>query len=167
MVGFGASPLELMATDAELRGEIHCEGFAYSAAWITGTNSALGASATVDVPVQINNDSDFIVQEINLTSWSAANTIINEPDYLLTLIQAGSGAQIMNQAQHVLNYCGSYDTDRVPGRLSYPILLDANGTLTCTLQNRSAVAANRVDLAFRGFKVFYDRGNREQIFRRR
>lgn len=164
MVGFGASPLELMATDAMLRGEVFCQHFTYSASWITGTNSALGANATVDQQIQINADADFIVQEVNLVSWSAANTIINEPDYLLTIIQAGSGAQLMNAAQHVLTMCGAYDTDRFPARLGYPILLKANATLTNTLQNRTAVAANRVDLAYIGFKVFYTGGNRRQIF---
>lgn len=156
--------MELMATDSMLRGDIYCDGFTYSAAWITGTGSALGASATVDQQIQVNSDSDFLIQEINFTAWTAAGTFLAVPDYLLTLIIAGSGRQVMNQAQPIANFAGSYNTSQVPGRLSYPRLVQANSTLTCTLQNRTAVAANRADLALRGFKIYYIGGNRQQIF---
>ena len=162
--GFGSSPIELLAADAMLRGEIYCTGFTYSAAWITGTATALGANATVDAQIQINADSDFVVQEINFLSFTAADTIIATPDYLLQLVLAGSGRQIMNQAQHIANYAGSYQANRVPGILGYPILLTSNSTITCTLQNRTATASNRAELELKGFKVFYTGGNRQQIF---
>lgn len=162
--GFGSSPIELLSADAMLRGEIYCTGFTYSAAWITGTATALGANATVDAQIQINSDSDFVVQEINFLSLTGADTFLATPDYLLQIILAGSGRQIMNQAQHVGNYTGSYQANRVPGIIGYPILLTANSTITCTLQNRTAVASNRADLMLRGYKVFYTGGNRTQIF---
>lgn len=164
MLGFGASPIELMTTDAMLRGEIFCAEFSYSAAWITGTATALGANATVDVQIQINSDADFVVQEMNFLSFSAAGTVIALPDYLLTLVVAGSGRQIMNQAQPIRTLCGSYATSDVPGRLPFPLLLGANTTFTCTLANRTAVASNRADLVFRGYTVKYTGGNRQQIF---
>lgn len=162
--GFGSSPIELLSADAMLRGEIYCTGFTYSAAWITGTASALGASSTVDAQIQVNSDSDFVVQEINFLSFSGLDTIIANPDYLLQIILAGSGRQIMNQAQHVGNYTGSYQANRVPGISSYPILLTSNSTITCTLQNRTVTACNRAELMLRGYKVFYTGGSRTQIF---
>lgn len=162
--GFGSSPIELLAADAMLRGEIFCTDFTYSAAWIAGTATALGASATVDSPVQINADSDFVIQEIEFLSYSALDTIIATPDYLLQIIMAGSGRAIMNQAQHVMNYTGSYQANRVPCLLGYPLLIPSNSTITCTLQNRTVTASNRAELMFRGFKVFYTGGNRQQIF---
>lgn len=164
MLGFGASPVELMATDGMLRSEIFCEQFAYSAAWITGTATALGANATVDVQVQINSDSDFVIQEMNFISWSAAGTIIANPDYLLTLVVAGSGRQVMNQAQPIRTLAGAFSNGDIPGRLPFPRLLSSNTTLTVTLANRTGTASNRADLVFRGFKVFYTGGNRQQIF---
>ena len=155
MLGYGTSPLELMASDAMLRGEIFCEHFTYSAAWITGTATALGANATVEVQIPINADSDFLIQEMNLVAETAAGTFLATADYLLTITIAGSGRQIMNQAQHVANLAGSYQANQVPGRVPMPKLVQASNTISCSLANRTGTAANRVDLAFRGFKVFY------------
>lgn len=169
--GFGSSPIEIMASEAMLRGEVYLAGFTYSATWLTGTGTALGANATVDSPLNINADSDFVVQELNLVSFTAADTPETNPDYLLTIVVAGSGRQLMNQGQHVMNYTGAFAATngvQVPMRLPMPILLSANTGVTNTLQNRSAVGANRVDLMFRGFKVFYlgpgGFNNRQKIF---
>lgn len=164
MLGYGTSPLELMAADAMLRGELFLEQFTYSAAWVTGTATALGANATQEVQTPINADSDFLIQEINLTAETAAGTFLATADYLLSIVIAGSGRQIMNQAQAVANLCGSYQSGQVPGRLSMPKLVQASNTISSTLTNRTAVAANRADLAFKGLKIFYTGGNRQQIF---
>lgn len=164
MLGFGTSPLELMASEAMLRGEVFLEHFTYSAAWVTGTATALAANGTTEVQTPINADSDFIIQEINLTAETAAGTFLATADYLVLIVIAGSGRQIMNQAQHVANICGSYQGGQVPGRLPMPKLVQASNTISTTLVNRTATAANRVDLAYKGFKVFYSGGNRQQIF---
>lgn len=163
-MGFGSSPLELMATNAMLLGQIYCEMFTYSAVWLTGTGSALGANGTTDVQIQINSDSDFVVQEMEFLSWSAAGTIIALPDYLLSLTVAGSGRQLQNQAQAVRLLAGSYATSDNPCKLPFPRILQMNNTLTCTLVNRTGTAANRAELALRGFKVFYTGGSRQNIF---
>lgn len=172
MNSFGTSPLELMACDAMLRGLVYLDEFAYSAAWITGTGTALGASSTVDVQIQINNDSDFVALEYNLTAWSALDTIIAAPDYLITIVRSGSGREIFNQAQPVSNLCGNYRSGSAsfPGRLPVSSLYQGNGTVTVRLQNRTVTAANRVDFTMRGFKVFYqtnaqgETGTRANIF---
>lgn len=161
---YGNSPIEVLASDAMLKGQVFLEMFTYSSQWITGTASALGASATVDQQIIINGDSDFVIQEINLTAWSAVGTIVATPDLLLTIVIAGAGRQIMNAAQHVLNFCGSYATGQVPAQPPMPKLVQAANTITNTLANRTASAFNRVDLMYRGFKVFYSGGNRQQIF---
>jgi hypothetical protein len=165
---YGSSPMELMASRAMLNGEIFCSDFTYSATWLTGTSTALGANGTTESDVQINADADFVAQEMNLVAWSAAGTPITSPDYTLLIVLAGSGRQIMNQAQHVNNYCGAYVTAngvQGPLFLGYPLLFTANSTIACTLINRTGVAANRVDLMFRGFKVYYTGGTRNNVFR--
>jgi hypothetical protein len=164
MNAYGSSPLELMAADAMLRGEVFLEYFTYSAAWITGTATALGANGTTEVQIPINADSDFLIQQMNLTAETAAGTFLATPDYLLLIVIAGSGRQIMNQAQHVANITGSFQNGSFPGRNPMPKLVQASNTISCTLTNRTAVAANRVDLALTGFKIFYSGGNRQQIF---
>lgn len=171
MNSFGTSPLELMACDAMLKGLCYLDEFSYSAVFLAGTTTALGASGTTDVQIQINNDSDFIVQEYNLTGWSAVNTIVASPDLLITLIRAGSGREIMNNPQHVGNFCGGYYASRsFPGRKPIASLIQGNNTMTVRLTDRSAVAWNRVDFEMKGFKVFYQTnaegitGDRRSIF---
>jgi len=164
MLGYGTSPLELMASNAMLAGEVFLEHFTYSAHWVTGTATALAANGTTEVQIQINSDADFMIQEMNIVALTAAGTFLATPDYLLLIVIAGAGRQIMNQAQHVANVCGSYQSGLVPGRLPMPKLVQASNTVSCTLTNRTATAANFVALSLRGHKVFYSGGNRQQIF---
>jgi len=170
MQGFGDSPLEIMACQAMLDGRCFLQAFTYSASWQTGTTTALGANATVEIGTQINSDADFVIQEVEFTSTTAAGTFLATADYLLTVVLSGSGRQIMNQAQMIANYAGSYQAAQVPRRLPMPILVTANGTITSVLVNRTAVAANRADFSMHGFKVYYTMdkqgitGDRTQIF---
>jgi len=177
MNSFGTSPLELMACDAMLQGLAYIDEFTYSAAWIVGTPTALGSLATVDVQIQINSDSDFIVQEQNLsviTVTTASPEDLHEcvscPDLLLTIIKSGSGREVMNQAQHVTNMLGNYWSAQFPGRKPVTALWQSNNTTTIRLQNRTTTAFDRIDIAFTGFKVFYQTnaagqmGTRQSIF---
>jgi hypothetical protein len=169
---FGSSPLERLAAEAMMQGLVYLDEFTYSASWLTGTPTALGASATVDVQIQINSDSDFIAQQYNLISFTALDTLLNSPDYLLTLIRSGSGRELMNQAQHVGNLCGNFRaaSSCFPGENPISSLYQGNMNVTCRLQNRTVTAANFVQLSMRGFKVFYQTngqgmtGNRQMIF---
>jgi len=171
MDGFGTSPLEIMAADAMMKGLVYLDEFTYSASWLTGTTTALGANGTTDVTININGDSDFIAQEYNLTGWSAVNTIVASPDLLINIVRGGSGREIFNQAQHVGNICGGmYQSRSAPGRLPISSLYQSMNTVRVTLTDRSAVAWNRIDFAMRGFKVFYQTnaqgltGNRQSVF---
>jgi hypothetical protein len=150
-----------------VQGQIYIETFTYSAAWIAGTATALLASATMEVDIQINGDSDFVAQEMNMTVLSSATppVLIPSQPLLVTITRAGSGRQIVNQAQNVFNLFGSYQTGFVPSRVPMPFLVQASNILAVTLQNLSStVAPGRVDIAFTGFKVFYTGGNRQQVF---
>ncbi len=155
MYGYGVSPLETMAKEAMLQGLCFMSSFTYSAKWETGTATALGAASTVEVDVMITGDADFLLTEINFIAYTAVATILANPAYLLTLITAGSGRQMMNQAQQINNMCGSYRDGCVPAHLPMPMLIQANNQLACVLQNLSAVANHRADLMLRGSKIFY------------
>jgi hypothetical protein len=161
---FGQSPVELMAANAMMLGGIYCENFTYSANWLTGTGSALGANATVDQQIQINSDSDFVLQIFNGVSYSAADTPIVAPDYLVNVVMAGSGRQIFDTAQDWVTFVGNYSVNRVPGILTFPRIIPANNTVTVTLTNRTGTAANRVKLSLKGFKVWYLTTNRKETF---
>jgi|SRR4030095_2727840 len=167
MYGYGSSPLELMACQAMMDKLVYCQAFTYNALFASGT--ALGATSAVEVPVPINSDSDFIMQELNLTSWTAADTPEIDPDYTIMLTIAGSGRQLMNQELTVQNMCGSMLVNKAGlRRLPFPVLVQANNTVTVRLTNRSAQAANRVDVTMVGFKVYYigepEVANRNAIF---
>jgi hypothetical protein len=174
MNGFGVSPIEIMASEAMLSGLVYCDNFTYSAAWIAGTATALAGLATVPVNIPINSDSDFVIQEIHLTAYEdddGTKTLNVNPDYLLTVATAGSGREIMNQAQHVLNYCGGFAGTKFPNAIRFPKLIQANNVVRLTLQNLSTLDALRVDLALIGFKVFYvtsavtgEQGTRQNVF---
>lgn len=154
---YGSSPLELMARDAMLAGYIFCDNFTYSAEWLTGTATALGANATVPVSIQIDSDADFLIQSVNLVAYATGTppTLIADPNYRVLLTSAGSGRQLMNQAQHVGTYCGNYQSNHVPGALNFPKFLAANSRLQCTITNLTSTAADSVELGLRGFKIYY------------
>ena len=150
---FGTSPLEIMACQAMLNGQIYAYGFNYSALWF-GTN-ALGANGTVNVTTQITADSDFVIQRLNFVSFSAVGTVTANPDFTLLLTIAGNAINLMDQAQNVENICGNFLDNRVPNDLPFPILIPANNSLTAQLVNRTAVAQNFSQLTYSGFKVKY------------
>jgi hypothetical protein len=166
MNSFGTSPLELMACDAMLQGLAYVDEFIYSAAWIAGTPTALGSLQTVDVQIQVNSDSDFIVQEQNFSaiilesdSPDAAHVCVTCPDLLVTIVRSGSGREVMNQAQPVINMFGNYWSAQFPGRKPVSALWQGNNNVTVRLQNRTTQAFDRIDISFIGFKVFYQTNN--------
>lgn len=165
MQNFGTSPLEILACEAMLGGLVYLDQFTYSAAWTS--SNPLTTTGTIPVNIQIDGDSDFIMQSVNLTAFTSANppVVISSPNYLITISRAGSGRQIMNQPQHVQNLCGNYWNNSFPGVWPMPGLLQAKNTITVALQNLSTAQPGRVDVALVGFKVFY-RGStdRTQVF---
>lgn len=165
---FGSSPLELMAMQAMLNGAVYCYGFTYSALMF-GAN-ALAANGTQTVTTQITSDSDFVVQRINLVSFTAADTPEVNPDFTSQLTIAGSAINLMDSPQHVNNIFGNFFDNRVPNDLPFPILIAANQNLSNTTVNRSAVAQNFTQYSYVGFKVKYltmtmqdSQGNKFQV----
>lgn len=150
---FGSSPLEIMAMQAMLQGWVYCYGFTYSALMF-GAN-ALGASGTQTVATQITSDSDFVIQRINLVSFTALDTPEVNPDFTVQFTVAGVAVNLMDAPQHVNNICGNFFDNRVPNDLPFPILVQGNQNLTTQTINRSAVAQNFTQYSFVGFKVKY------------
>lgn len=175
MNGYGVSPLELMASDAMLQGLVYCDEFTYTASWIRGTATQLDAGDTKEVQIQINGDSDFVVQMRNGTfivhgDDEGGNTCETCPNMLLTVVRAGSGREIMSGPVHVQNYLGNYWNGSYPANLPFTGLIQASNTLTLRLQNLQTDDFERVDIDFIGFKVFYvvspqgEQGNRQRVF---
>jgi hypothetical protein len=162
-MSFGTSPLELLLTDAMLRGTVFANSFVYSAKYLTGQTSALASGGTTDQTIQITSEADFLVQEFNVTAWSAAATLVADPNIEIN-VTISSGRPWFQQAQNVRNVCGTYSGGDYPNKMVMPRLIPAQSTLTVTLTDNQAVAWNRVEVAFIGSNVYYQSETRAQVF---
>jgi hypothetical protein len=162
---FGSSPIELLAADAMLRGAINCNAYTYNADFLTGTSSAIPANATpVNVPIQITSEADFVVQQATFTVYGTdVNTILADPDYTLN-IAISSGRPWFNAPSLIRNFCGTWSAAEFVRSLPFPRLIPLNSTLTVTVVNRTANAANFAQLLLTGFNVYYRTETRQQVF---
>ncbi len=165
MSQFALSPLEDQVRAAVDAGLIYCEEFDYVARWLVNTATSLAATSSVEIPVQIDGTSDFVVEEYDLTAFDNAGTpaLVAAPNFLISFTKDGSGRRLSSGPVHVLNICGNYSASRYPGRLSYPVLLPSKSTYSVLLQNLSATAMSAVDLRIHGFKVFYIKATAEEM----
>lgn len=168
MQSFGTSPLELMACEAMLQGLVFIDEFTYSARFTSAT--ALASLNQAQIDILINGDSDFIVQEQNFLAYDATPTLVADPNVLITVTRGGSGRQMMSQSQSLLTWGGNYSGAKVPGRKPAPGFFLKSQTISIKLENLTTTNFNRIDIAFKGFKVFYitnnqgQTGDRTQIF---
>ena len=163
MIGFGTSPLELLASEAMLQGLVYLDEFVYSVSF-NSTTTAIGSLGTGSVQLLINGDSDFVAQEMCVTVFTNTTTINASPNLLLTITRSGSGREIMNQPQHIQNLAGNYWNNAQPGRKPMPGKFEAATNVTFTIQNLRAQAEGRIDVSLIGFKVFYTGGTPMQVW---
>jgi hypothetical protein len=146
-----------------LRGGVFCNQYNYPFKWLTGQNSALGSGATVDQPVQITSEADFVCQELNLIAWSAASTLVADPNIEINITIA-SGRPWFNTSINARLVCGTYSSGNFPNKMVMPRLIPAKSTVTATATDQQATAWNRVELVMIGFNVYYQTETREQVF---
>lgn len=167
---FGTSPIELLATDAMLRGEIFCNEFFYNADFLTGTNQAIGANGTPNQTVQITSEADFVCQRLVATCWgSAAGALLQDPDFTVNITIA-TGRPWFNAPLVLRNVCGTYAAAEKPTPMTMPRLIPLSSSLTVAIVNRTATAANFLQIVFEGFNVYYQQNSdgspvtRSQVF---
>jgi len=124
---------------------ISAEGFIYR---VQIQNPGVVGSVT-QFNVQIQNDSDFLWVATALVSYNAGAIVAN-PDYLLTVLDTGTGRQLQDGPIHVANCTG---TAQWPFKLPEPKLCRGGGTLNFQLTDTSG-AADLVDIALHGYKVY-------------
>jgi len=143
--------------DAQSRAKkMFLDYFVYVMTW-----NPLAANAVTPVAVPLTSDSDFVLDGVSLVAYTGVGVLLPNPDYLLQLIDTGSGRNLQDAPVHVNNIAGQ-------GNLLYilpePKLFKGGATITGILTNNTAVAA-RVDIALIGRKIFYLGGyNRETVF---
>lgn len=128
----------------------HADHFIYGASF----NPLPAAPAILQVNVPISNESDFILCELCLSSFSAVGVPVVAPDYLCTIIDTGSSRNLQDIPVHVANMFG---TALLPFKLPEPKLFAANSIIQITLTNLTALAS-RVEVSLIGFKLFYFQG---------
>lgn len=143
-------------------GNIGIERFVFSAVWNTLAASASGQAASLTIDPTI----DFLALEMNLTSFSAAGTIVANPDYLLEVNEKSGKGSWADGPVHVSNWTGqSRNSGSRPYYFRPGWLIRGNNTVQFKLTNNTATAA-RVDLALPGLRVEYRNISRDQLFRR-
>jgi hypothetical protein len=114
--------------------------------------AAFVAGANVTINIQINNDADFLIRFTTFGAFTAAGVFAPDPDYLLTLLDLGSGLNLQDIGVHISCCSGN-------GQLPYvwpePYRLAAGSVLACTLQNNAPTANGY--LSFQGYKILPNR----------
>jgi len=124
------------------------EFFVYTAAL-----SSLAAGTSQAVQVNVEADSDFMINKIMqyCTDTSATGTVLANPNLTVQITDSASGRTIFDSAQPISSIAGSGELPFVP-----PVakLLRAKSTLTVTFANRTAATIYNIALSFAGTKLY-------------
>lgn len=153
----GTDPISAALWEAFDQGKVDLQHFNFPLIWNPLLASAQAQQATVTIDPGIS----FLVQEINLVSYSTAGVQVVNPDYLLS-IEEQSGATFWGSAAvHVGNWTGQYRSGSAgtgahgsPGVMQFPRYIRGNNTITGKLTNQTVTQA-RVDLVLRGIRITF------------
>jgi hypothetical protein len=137
--------------NAESAGRITLEPFHYG---LEFPIAVLLAATSVQLTINIQNDSDFVLKSTELAVFSAAGVNVPDPDMMISFDDTGSGQNWQDVAQHVWNIMG---TAQRPYYWSEPRFIIGGTVINVLLNNREA-AAMLADITLSGFKVRYKPG---------
>lgn len=153
-------PFMAILTREFLQRNVWLEFFAFTAVWNTLTASATGQQVNTTIDPSI----DFIIQQMNLTAFTAAGTILANPDYVLQITETSGRSNMSDDGVHVSNWTGqNRNSGAAPYNLPFPRYIRGNNTLSAKLTNNTATAA-LVSLAYCGIRVTYLNTSREALF---
>lgn len=117
--------------------------------------SAIANGATASGNINIQADSDFVVQKLTYFADIAA-AVQTDSSRVIPLVSVlvtdtGSGRNLMESALPISNLFG---TGEIPFILPQPKMFLARSTITVTLANFSAATTYNVRLSFIGYKIF-------------
>jgi hypothetical protein len=123
--------------------------------YATGRLAALAVGAIVQTFINIQADSDFLLEKLtfaaDLAGAAQTNNTLPFPNVQVMLTSTGSGQQLMSAPVMIYQLFG---TGLLPFILPYPYLLPANSQLQITLTSNEAVNTPILDLAFIGRKMY-------------
>lgn len=138
------------------------EEFSYIATWNTLAASASGQQPNPGITV--DPTIDFIATQLNLCAFTAAGTVLANPDYLLQITEATTRGDWFSQPAHVALVTGqSRNSGSSPKWMAAPRYVRGNNALNIALTNLTATAA-RVDLELGGYRLVYLLTDRRQLF---
>lgn len=161
---FGSSPIEVLSRNAMVSRQIYCEQFTYPARFLVDTPTALAANGSQAIGIQIDSAWDFVVQRIHGV-WYDNNTALDtDPNALVRFQRESAGKYLSSAPMHWLNVMGSFSPEKVPNSLSFPILLGSGVLFNVEVTNLMATAPDQVEIQFEGYKIYYKRTSRENLF---
>ena len=108
-------------------------------------------SATTNVALAVNSDSDFAWFATTRTVYLVDNTtVVPAPYHTVTMMDAGSGRQFMSAPTHLENLAGSA---QFPYQYYKPIILGGGSTVTVSITALAAGNTN-IRLVLHGLKLF-------------
>ncbi len=127
------------------------DGFVYTANFPALT-AAGTPTASQNFSIQIQSDSDFIIQSMTRICTDAATGLIffDRAPVLIQLADTGSGRSLSDAPLHIEAYMGDGQN---PGWVPFPKRMGAASNLNVTVTNLGTVSLN-LRLGFHGFKVF-------------
>jgi len=153
-------PLLARAAAAWMAGAIDLDPFRFTLTWNTLLASAVGQEANTSLDAGI----DLLLTRLNLTSYSAAGTIVANPDYLLEIFD-GSGPW-QDAPHHVMLWTGQHrNSGSRPGDTPMARYVRGSNVVKGKLTNNTATAA-RVDLGLEGWRISYRTTDRAALFGR-
>lgn len=127
------------------------DAFIYSANFPT-LGAAGSATATQSLPVQIQSDSDFIIQSIQriATDSATGNTFFDRVPVTILLTDTGAGRQLFDGPVHIEALAGDGQNN---GWDPFPKRMGASSSLNVQVTNLGSVGLN-LRVYFAGFKIF-------------
>lgn len=114
--------------------------------------TALAVGASTNDSVQIEADSDFILQKLTAQAiGSAAGAVQANPLCLIQITDTGSGRQMMSAPIPVLSFFG---TGQLPFILPNPKKFMRNSTIQVAFTSYEPTLAITLRLAFIGYKIY-------------
>lgn len=153
-------PIFAKACAAWLAGLVDLDPFRLTLTWNPLGVSAVGSEQKTPVDQGI----DFLLFGMNLTAYTAAGTILANPDYLLEMFDGAGPWQ--DGAHHVQLWTGEHrNSGAHPAMAPMCRFIRGSNNVRGKLTNNTATAA-RVDLGLEGIRVTYTTGTRESVFTR-
>lgn len=118
--------------------------------------AAIAPAATTSTNIQIQADSDFLIEKLSFNADVAAATQTESsrllPNVHVLLTNTGSGRQLMNVQMPITGLFGSAE---LPFILPRQYLLPASGTLQIQLVSFEAAISPFITLNFIGRKIYW------------